>query len=72
MSGTTTPSDLTKREREQIATILKRRANEIACFKMDFEKGKDLASVGYAMELEIERLRRLAERVDPPEPEVDN
>lgn len=61
---------LTKKEREQIGTILKRRANEIAGFKMDMAKGKDLASVDYALELEIERLRRLAERVDPPEQEI--
>ena len=60
---------LTNTEREQIATILKRRANEIASFKMDMQKGKDLASVDYALELEIDRLRRLAGRVNPPEPE---
>ena len=62
---------LTKSERDQIATILKRRANEIASFKMDMQKGKDLASVDYALELEIERLRRLAGRVNPPEPETE-
>ena len=65
-------TDLTKSERVQIATILKRRANEIAGFKMDMAKGKDLASVDYAMELEIERLRRLADRVDPAEPEAED
>ena len=65
-------TDLTKFERVQIATILKRRANEIAGFKMDMAKGKDLASVDYALELEIERLRRLAERVDPAEPEAED
>ena len=63
---------LTKFERVQIATILKRRANEIAGFKMDMAKSKDLASVDYALELEIERLRRLAERVDPAEPEAED
>lgn len=73
MAVTNAPVDLTKREREQIATILKRRANEVAGFRGEMQRGtKDLASVDYAMELEIERLRRLAERVDPPEPEVDN
>ena len=72
MSATNAPVDLTKREREQIATILKRRANEIAGFRGEMQRTKDLASVDYAMELEIERLRRLAERVCPPEPEVDN
>ena len=61
---------LTFKEREQIATILKRRANEISSFRMDMSKGKDLASVDYALELEIDRLRRLAERVDPPQPEI--
>jgi hypothetical protein len=65
-------SDLTSSERDQIATILKRRANEIASFKMDLSKGKDLASVDYALEREIERLRRLAERVDPPAPEEED
>lgn len=60
---------LTKVECDQIAIILKRRANEIAGFKMDLNKGKDLASVDYALELEIDRLRRLAERVCPPEPD---
>lgn len=65
-------TELTKTEREQIATILKRRANEIAIFQMDIGRGaKDLASVNYALELEIDRLRRLAERVSPAEPEND-
>jgi len=63
---------LTNREREQIATILNRRANEIAMFKGEQSRnGKDLASVDYALELEIERLRRLAERVNPAAPEID-
>ena len=64
-------SELTSKERKQISTILNRRANEISGFKMDLVKGKDLASVDYALELEINRLRRLAERVDPPEPETE-
>lgn len=64
-------TDLTRKEREQIATILKRRANEIAGFKGDLQKTKDLASVDYALELEIERLRELASRVNPPEPDSD-
>ena len=63
---------LTKRECDQIATILKRRANEIASFKGDLQRTKDLASVDYALELEIDRLRRLAEKVCPPEPECDD
>lgn len=61
---------LTKHEREQIATILTRRANEVSGFKMDLHRSKDLASVDYALELEISRLRRLADRVNPAEPEV--
>ena len=65
-------TDLTPREREQIATILKRRANEIAGFKGELQRGKDLASVDYALELEIDRLRRLAERVNPPVPEQED
>ena len=64
-------TDLTKKEREQIATILSRRANEIASFKGDTIRTKDLASVDYALELEIRRLRRLAERVNPAEPDED-
>lgn len=64
-------NELTPKERAQIATILKRRATEISGFKMDLNKGKDLASVDYALELEIDRLRRLAERVDPPQPEEE-
>lgn len=56
---------LTKSERAQIATILSRRANEIAGFKSDLSRTKDLASVDYALELEILRLRRLADKIDP-------
>jgi regulator of replication initiation timing len=60
--------NLTRTERDQIATILKRRANEIATFKGNL---KDIASVDYALELEIERLRRLASRVNPEEEEEE-
>ncbi len=59
--------ELTNRDREQIATILKRRANEIASFKCELQRTKDLASVDYALELEVDRLRRLAEKVCPRE-----
>lgn len=63
-------NDLTKSEREQIASILSRRANEVASFSMDYQKdGKHHGSVELALTREIERLRRLAERVNPPEPE---
>lgn len=67
-----TTQELTKQEREQIATILTRRANEVAGFKSELERGKDLASVSYALDLEVTRLRRLAERVNPAEPEGDD
>jgi hypothetical protein len=63
-------SDLTKREREQIAEILTRRANEIAGFYGDYRaKPEHYGSVELALSREIDRLRRLAERVNPPEPE---
>lgn len=63
-------SDLTKSEREQIGTILERRANEIASFSNDYcNDPKHFGSVEFALTREIERLRRLAERVNPAEPE---
>lgn len=58
---------LTESERRQIATILGRRANEIAGYKGDV-RDKSPASVEYALELEIERLRRLEAKIKPPEP----
>lgn len=65
--------DLTKKEREQIAEILSRRANEIAGFSGDYRKdGNHFGSVELALTREIDRLRRLAERVNPPEPEDDD
>ena len=65
-------ADLTKREREQIAEILKRRANEIAGFSDDYRRKPDhFGSVELALTREIERLRHLAERVSPREPETD-
>lgn len=64
--------DLSAKEREQIAEILTRRANEIAVFKMEHERtGNDLASVLFAMDREIDRLRRLAGRVNPDEEEIE-
>lgn len=63
-------SDLTKPERKQIAEILDRRANEIAGFSSDYQRdGKHYGSVEFALTREIDRLRRLAERVKPAEPE---
>jgi hypothetical protein len=65
-------AELTKREREQIAEILKRRANEIAGFSEEYRsKPEHYGSVELAMTREIERLRHLAVRVNPPEPETD-
>lgn len=66
---------LTNAQREQIATILERRANEIAGYSGDHKedpirperKGMP-ASVEYALELEIKRLRKLAALVKPPPP----
>jgi hypothetical protein len=64
--------DLTKHEREQIGEILERRANEIAGFSDDYRRKPDhFGSVELALSREIDRLRRLAERVNPAEPEDD-
>lgn len=63
---------LTKSEREQIEEILRRRANEIAGFADDYRrKPEHYGSVELALSREIERLRRLAGRVNPDEPEDD-
>jgi len=63
--------DLTKSERDQIGEIMRRRANEIAGFADDYRrKAEHFGSVELAMTREISRLRRLAERVNPPEPEA--
>lgn len=60
---------LTKSERAQIAEILSRRANEIATFNGDYRNNADhFGSVELALTREIDRLRRLAMRVNPPEP----
>lgn len=66
-------AELTSGERKQIAEILARRANEIAGFNGEYRKdGNHHGSVELALTREIERLRRLAERVSPPEPEGDD
>lgn len=63
-------TDLTKGERAQIAEILTRRANEIAGFHGAYRgNAEHYGSVELALSREIDRLRRLAERVNPPEPE---
>lgn len=65
-------ADLTRSEQQQIAEILKRRANEIAGFSDDYRrKPEHYGSVELALTREIERLRHLAERVCPPDPEPD-
>ena len=66
-------NDLTKSARNQIAEILKRRANEIAIFSGAYtEKSDHHGSVELALTREIDRLRNLADRVNPPEPEDDD
>ena len=65
--------ELTKSERKQIAEILSRRANEIAGFSGDYRKdGTHFGSVELALSREIERLRRLAGRVSPPDQEDED
>lgn len=73
------PIQMTPGEREQIATILSRRANEIAGYSGENEERACIgtnrkpmpASVEYALELEIRRLRRLADKINPPKKEMD-
>ena len=68
MSFNLTPSD-----RMQIAEILSRRANEIAGFSDEYRRDdKHYGSVELALTREINRLRRLAERVNPQSPDAAN
>ena len=63
---------MTKSEREQIAEILERRANEVASFADEYRRdGKHFGSVELALTREINRLRRLAESVNPAEQEEE-
>lgn len=66
--------ELTQSERVQIEEILERRANEIAGFSDEYRRDpKHYGSVEFALTREIQRLRRLAERVNPqPEEEEDD
>lgn len=65
-------TDLTPSEREQIEEILSRRANEIAGFSSGYRNDpKHFGSVEFALTREIDRLRRLADRVNPAQPEED-
>ena len=60
-------SEITESEKQQVSQILRRRANEIAGFEADMRKDKNhLGSVEMALTREIERLRRLADKVNPP------
>lgn len=62
--------DLTKHERAQISEILGRRANEIAGFSSEYcNDPKHYGSVEFALSREIERLCRLAGRVNPYDPD---
>ena len=64
---------MTKSERAQIAEILSRRANEIASFADEYRSDqKHYGSVELALSREIDRLRRLADRVNPEEPEAED
>ena len=59
--------NITFSECEQIAEILERRANEIAGFAGDYRSdSKHFGSVELALSREINRLRRLADKVKPP------
>lgn len=61
--------ELTDSERNQIAEVLKERANEIAMFKME---QRDLTgSVASGLSREMQRLRRLADKVKPETEEVE-
>lgn len=61
---------LTKSEQRQVAEILTRRANEIAGYCDEYRRGPGyFGSVELSMTREIARLRHLACRVNPPEPE---
>ena len=63
-------AELTRSEREQISEILRRRANEIAGFNDKYRRDEThYGSVEFALSREIQRLRRLSERVCPPDPE---
>lgn len=65
-------TELIRNEQLQIADILKRRANEIARFSTEYKKDKGhFGSVELALTREIDRLRTLAERICPVEPEED-
>lgn len=64
---------LTKSDRKQIETILDRRANEIAGFLDKYRSAPDhFGAVELALTREIDRLRGLADRVNPAPHETDD
>ena len=87
LAGSDAPTccvSLSVSERIQLTEILERRANEIASFKRDMEeKATEKAgtriefyalpgSVGLAISREIQRLRKLADKIRPPSPEDED
>jgi hypothetical protein len=66
-------NELTRKECEDIAEILDRRANEIAGFHGEYKSNSQrYRSVELAMTREINRLRKLSNRVCPPAPSGDD
>lgn len=62
-------TELTRIEREQIAEVMDRRANEIAGFADEYRRNPGhYGSVELALWREIKRLRNLSQRVCPPNP----
>lgn len=58
--------ELSPSEKEQVAEILNRRASEIAGYSDEYRRdGKHYGSVELALTREIDRLRRLADKVNP-------
>ena len=57
-------------EREEIAEILKRRANEVAKFSSEHQENPShfgSTELELALTREVTRLRDLADRINPPE-----
>jgi len=66
-------TQLSANDRRQIEEVLNRRANEIAGFSDEYRKDpKHHGSVELALTREIDRLRRLADRVNPSEEETED
>ena len=65
--------ELNKNERKQIREILDRRAAEIASFHSEYTRSQShYGSVELALMREIDRLRKLADRACPWEPEPED